>query len=304
MRTVTAARLVAVLAALMALTSSPAASAHAGGLSPTGVRSVVLAVSPPIPGLSVEAIEDGARLRIRNATAVEIEIPADTVQADDVVVPAGESRTLIDRRATSLDRDLSSKSPVPWSIHMVAGTQAVIVTGEFVAAAPPASYGWWTATIALGVATAALARRARRPNVLLAATGLITALASVLHVVGTTFAVESAPLWQTFLDAMGLGLLVWPLVVAAAATALRGRAAGVLGVCVGAGLSVAFILPDVTEFHYAIVPFAGSAEVSRALVAVVLGMGGATAAAGAGALRALAARQQSTLTEPGDRSTS
>ncbi|MBU8829769.1 hypothetical protein [Mycolicibacterium goodii] len=263
----------------------------------------MLAVSPPIPGLSVEAIEDGARLRIRNDTAVEIEIHADTVQADDVVVPAGESRTLIDRRATSLDRDLSSKSPLPWSIHMMAGTQAVIVAGEFVAA-PPASYGWWTATITLGVATAVLARRARRPNVLLAATGLITALASVLHVVGTTFAVESAPLWQTFLDAMGLGLLVWPLVVAAAVTALRGRAAGVLGVCVGAGLSVAFILPDVTEFHYAIVPFAGPVEVSRALVAVVLGMGGATAAAGAGALRALAARQQSKLTEPGDRSTS
>jgi len=283
----------------MMLTSMPSASAHAGGLSPTGVRSVVLAVSPSVPGLTVTAIEDGARLLVRNDTAVPIEFPAGDGQSDGTAVRAGESRVWIDRRATSLGRDLGSETTVPWVIPMVVGTQVATVTGEFVAEAPPASIGWWAATVAIGVAVVGLARRARRPNVVLAAAGLVTVVASVVHVVGATLAVESAPPWRTFLDAVGIGLLVWPLVVAAAAAAMRDKAAGVLGVCTGAGLSVVFVLPDVTEFHYGVVPFAGPVELSRILVALVLGVGSGTAIAGAGALRALATRQQTHRAEPG-----
>jgi hypothetical protein len=286
------------------LTVSSPASAHAGGLTPTGVRSVALAVSPAVQGLTVTAIEDGARLLVRNDTAFPVEVPPGDGQADPVSVPAGEAFTWIDRRTTALERDLGSARTVPWSVPMTVGPEAVTVTGEFVAEPPPAALGWWAGTAGIGAALIAMARRALRPNLPLAVAGLVTVLASVVHVVGATLAVESAPLWGTFLDATGIGILVWPLVVIAATAAMRGSAAGVLGVCAGAGLSVVFVLPDITVFHYAVLPFAGPADLERLLVAVVLGAGSAAAVAGAGALRALAAHHPSAPGELGSETAS
>jgi hypothetical protein len=280
-----------VLTLFMMLTAASPAWAHAGGLSPTGVRSEALAVSPPVPGLTVAVIEDGARLQVRNHTGAPVEIPPGDGQADAVTVAIGESVAWIDARATTLGRDLGPLTTARWSVPMTVGAVPVTVTGLFVAEPPPAALGWWLATGGIGAALFVLTKRAPRPNLLLAAAGLVTVVASLVHVVGATLAVESAPLWGTFLDATGIGLLVWPLVAVAAVGALRGSAAGVLGVCAGAGLSVVFVLPDITVFHYAVLPFAGPPELERLLVAVVLGAGSAAAVAGAGALRALAAPQ-------------
>jgi hypothetical protein len=280
-----------VLTLVMVLTAASPAWAHAGGLSPTGVRSAALAVSPPVPGLTIAAIEDGARLLVRNDTGRPVEVPAGGGQADPVSVAIGESVTWIDARATTLERDLGSVTTARWSVPMTVGGVPVTVTGLFVAEPPPAAFAWWAATAGIGSALFVLTRRARQPNVLLAVAGLVTVVASLVHVVGATLAVESAPLWGTFLDATGIGLLVWPLIAMAAVGALRGSAGGVLGVCAGSGLSVVFVLPDVTVFHHAVLPFAGPADLERLLVAVVLGVGSAAAVAGAGALRALAARQ-------------
>jgi hypothetical protein len=289
-----------VSALALALMSTPSAWAHAGGLSPAGVRSVVRTVSPAVPGLTVSTIEDGARLLVRNDTGSALEIPAGGGQADPISVPAGESLTWIDGRATTLERDLGTATTAPWSIAMTwgTGTVPVTVTGQFVAEPAPGALAWWAGTAAIGVAVVALLRRSRQSSVLLAAAGLVTVLASLVHVVGSTMAVESAPRWGTFLDATGIGLLVWPLVVMSAVAALRGKTAGVLGVCAGAGLSVVFILPDITVFHFAVLPFAGPAFLERLLVAMVLGVGSATAVAGAGALRSLATRQLPAPAEP------
>lgn len=287
-----------VLTLVLLVAAASPAWAHAGGLSPTGVRGAVLAVTPPVAGLTVTALEDGARLLVRNDTGSPVEVPPGDGQVDPVSVPAGESRTWIDGRATTLGRDLGTARTARWSVPMTVGSAVVAVTGEFVAEPSPAALGWWVGTAGVAAVCVVLVRRARRPNLLLAAAGVATVVASVVHVVGATHAVESAPLWGTFLDATGIGLLVWPLVAVAAVAALRGSAAGVLGVCAGAGLSVVFILPDITVFHYAVLPFAGPADLERLLVAVVLGVGSAAAVAGAGALRALAARQRPHSAEP------
>lgn len=281
-----------VLTLVMMLAAASPAWAHAGGLSPTGVRSEALAVTPEVPGLTIAVIDGGARLRVGNGTGAPVEIPPGGGQADPVRVPAGESFTLIDARSTTLERDLGAATAARWSVPMTVGAVPVTVSGVFVAEPPPAALWWWAVTAGIGVAVFALARLARQPNVVLAVAGLVAVLASLVHVVGATLAVESAPLLGTFLDATGIGLLVWPLVAVAAVAATRGSAAGVLGVCAGAGLSVVFILPDVTVFHFAVLPFAGPAEFERFLVAVVLGAGSAAAVAGAGALRALAARER------------
>jgi hypothetical protein len=282
----------AVLTLVTMLTATSPAWAHAGGLSPTGVRSVAHPVTPAVPGLTVTAIEDGARLLVRNDTGSAVEIPPGDGQDVPVSVPVGESFTWIDGRTTTQERDLGSATTAPWSVPMRVGAVSVTVTGEFVAEPPPAAPGWWALAAGVGAGLFVLARRARRPDVVLAGAGLVTVVASLVHVVGATLAVESAPLAGTFLDATGIGLFVWPLVAIAAIAALRGSVAGVLGVCAGAGLSVVFILPDLTVFHNAVLPFAGPPELERLLVAVVLGVGSATAVAGAGALRALSARQR------------
>jgi hypothetical protein len=289
-RGVSAVALTLVLTVVTLLGATAPASAHAGGLSPTSVRGVVVTVTPSVPGLTVTAIEDGARLLVRNNTGLPVEIPAGGGQTGAVSVPAGESVAWIDGRATTLERDLGPARTATWSVPMTVGTVHVTVTGELNTEEPPNPLGWWALAAGIAAALIVLARQVRRPHVLLAVAGLATVAASLVHVVGATLAVESAPLWGTFLDATGIGLLVWPLVVVAAIAALRGSAGGVLGVCAGAGLSVVFVLPDITVFHFAVLPVAGSAALERFLVALVLGAGVATAVAGAGALRELAAR--------------
>ena len=285
---------------LVVMVAVPApAWAHAGGLSPTGVRGVVLDVTPAVPGLTVTAIEDGARLLVRNETGTAVDVPPGDGQAVPVPVPPGATVTWIDARATTLDRDLGAAATRPWTVPVTVGTVPVTVTGEFVAEPAPTAWFWWGTAALIGVGVTLLTRRARRPHVLLTVAGVTAVLASVAHVVGATLAVESAPLWGTLLDATGAGLLVWPLVAGAAVTAVRGSAGGVLGVCAGSGLSVVFVLPDLTVFHHGVLPFAGPPDLSRLLVAVVLGAGGAAAVAGAGALRALAERRTSTSAEPG-----
>jgi hypothetical protein len=109
------------------------------------------------------------------------------------------------------------------SASTAVGAVPVTATGESVSEPPPVALGWWAAAAGIGVALFVLARRTGRPNVLLAVAGLVTVVGSLVHVVGATFAAESAPLWGTFLDATGIGLLVWPMVAVAAVAALRGR---------------------------------------------------------------------------------
>ncbi|WP_229071204.1 hypothetical protein [Actinoplanes sp. DH11] len=291
------------------LTPMPA-RAHAGGLTATDARGRVVAVTPAVPGLSVVAIEDGARLRLRNGTTAPITVTAGGGPATPAVVAPGETLTWIDTRATPDGRRVAAGRSVPFTVPLtigsspvpgtgaspvpVAGSSSVVVSGVLTGAAPPVAVLWWAAAVLACAAVIVAARRLARGDVLLCVAGLIAAAASAAHVAGSTLAVESAPLAGTFLSAAGINLLAWPLIVGGAVTALRGRPAGVLAVCGGAALTAVFVLPDVTSFHRAVLPFAGPGTVERALVALALGLGAGVAVTGAGVLRTLA-RQPAAL---------
>ncbi|GAA4953129.1 hypothetical protein [Actinoplanes utahensis] len=283
-------RLAVVLAAIagtLAATGAPAA-AHAGGLTATDSRGRVTSVTPAIPGLEIEAIEDGARLRLRNGTGDPITIKPGGGTATPAVVAPGTELTWIDARATPDGRTVAAGRTVTWTVPLDAGGTAVTVTGVLTGEPRPTAAAWWIAAAMTLAAVILLARRVPRADLLLASAGALAATASIVHVAGSTLAVESAPLAGTFLSAAGINLLAWPLIIGGVITTVRGRPAGVLAVCGGAALTAVFVLPDVTSFHRAVLPFAGPAVVERILVVLALGLGAGVAVAGARVLRDLA----------------
>ncbi|GAA1637603.1 hypothetical protein [Actinoplanes couchii] len=317
----------AVVAGTLVVTGGPVA-AHAGGLTATDARGRVVAVSPSVPGLTVETIEAGARLRLRNDTGSPITINPGGGTAAPAVVAPGTEVTWIDTRATPDGRTVPASRTVPWTLTLDAAGTPVTVTGELVGEKRPRPAVWWIAAALTGAALLLAARRLTRAHpaahrhpsdsavhphphpsdsvgeppahrllradLLLAVAGSVAALASAAHVIGSTLAVESAPMVTTFLSAAGINLLAWPLVIGGAVTVLRGRAAGVLAVCAGAALTAVFVLPDVTSFHRPVLPFAGPATLERVLVVLALGLGAGVAIAGAGVLRSLAERVSDT----------
>ncbi|GGN75276.1 hypothetical protein GCM10010112_46330 [Actinoplanes lobatus] len=272
----------------LVVTGGPAA-AHAGGLTATDSRGHVVSITPALPGLEVVAIEDGARLRLRNGTGGPVTIPA------GATVAPGAEHTWTDERATPDGRTVAAGRTVPWTITLDADGTPVTVDGVLVGEERPPAAPWWAAAALTGTALVLLARRLRRADLLLAAAGGVAALSSIVHVTGSTLAVESAPLAGTFLSAAGINLLAWPLIIGGAVTALRGRATGILAVCGGAALTAVFVLPDVTSFHRAVLPFAGPADLERILVVLALGLGAGVAVAGAGVLRDLARKAEETV---------
>ncbi|WP_433794872.1 hypothetical protein [Actinoplanes sp. CA-252034] len=279
--------LLVVVAGALAVTGGPAA-AHAGGLTATDARGRVVAVTPAVPGLEITAIEDGARLRLRNGTSGPVTIKPGGGTPTPAVIPPGGELTWIDERATPDGRSIAAGETVPWTIPLDVGGTDVAVTGTLIGEQRPPAALWWAAAAVTGLLIVTAARRVRRADLLLAAAGAIAAAASVAHVIGSTLAVESAPPVGTFLSAAGINLLAWPLIAGGAVTAFRGRAAGVLAVCGGAALTAVFVLPDVTSFHRAVLPFEGPAVLERILVVLALGLGAGVAVAGAGVLRDLA----------------
>ncbi|BCJ40769.1 hypothetical protein GCM10010168_92070 [Actinoplanes ianthinogenes] len=276
--------LLAAVAGILLATAGPAA-AHAGGLVATDARSQVVAITPQIPGLTVIAIEDGAKLRLTNHTSGPV-----TVRDLDRTVPAGGELTWADSRFAPEGKDLGAFRTVNWTVPLDAAGTAVTVAGVLTGEQAPNPLPWWALAIVSAVAVPVIARRLHRADLLLAAAGAIAMAASITHVLGSTLAVESAPLLGTFLSAAGINLLAWPLLLGGAVVALRGRPAGLLAVCAGAALTAVFVLPDVTSFHRAVLPFAGPPLVERVLVVLALGLGAGVAVAGASVLRRLAQR--------------
>jgi hypothetical protein len=285
-----------VASAGLLLAGAVPASAHAGGLTATDARSSVVAVTPAVPGLTVTAIEEGARLRLRNGTSSPVAVPAGGGAATPAVVAPGGELTWIDTRSTPDGRSVEAGRRQAWSLVLDLGGTPVTVHGDLVGERPPAPLPWWAAVLVTAVAVPLGSRRLRRPDLALTAAGLTAMAASAAHVIGSTLAVESAPLMGTFLSACGINLLNWPLIVGGAVAVLRGRPAGVLAICAGAALTAVFVLPDVTSLHRAVLPFAGPPVVERVLVVLTLGAGVGVAVAGASALRTLA--QRATASEP------
>jgi hypothetical protein len=270
------------------------ALAHAGGLVATDARSRVVSVSPPVPGLSVAAIEEGAKLRLVNSTSSPVTVPPGGGPAVPAVIPPGHTATWPDTRTSPVGKKVAAGDSRPWSLTLGVAGSPVTVTGLLEGHPSPPAALWWAAAVALAAAVPILCRRSGRPDLLLAATALTAMAASVAHVLGSTMEVVSAPVLGTFLNAAGINLLAWPLILGGAVAALRGRPAGLLAVCAGAALTAVFVLPDVTSFHRAVLPFAGPDLLERLLVLLALSGGAGAAVAGASVLRTLAAAQAAT----------
>jgi hypothetical protein len=264
------------------------AAAHAGGLVATDARGRVVAVTPPVAGLVVTAIEDGAKLRLVNGSGVPVAVPGGGGPATPAVVPPGKSLTWADTRSTPVGRRVAAGSSMAWSFVVDAGGTPVTVAGVLVGSSRPFPVPWWALTVLLAVAIPLLSRRSRRGDLVLAGVGMVALLASLAHIIWSSLAVTSASLPGTFLNASGINLLAWPLIIGGAVAVLRGKAAGVLAICAGAALTAVFVLPDVTSFHRAVLPFAGPAAAERVLVALALGCGAGVAVGGAAVLRTLA----------------
>ncbi|WP_436529496.1 hypothetical protein [Actinoplanes sp. HUAS TT8] len=275
------------VAGAIVLGAASPASAHAGGLVASDARSRVVAVTPEIPGLTVVAIEDGAKLRLTNDTGGPV-----TVSGINRTVASGAALTWADARSTPENRKIDFRRTADWALTLDAAGTTVTVTGVLTGERRPDPLVWWGLAIVTAVAVPVIARRLHRADLLLAVAGVVAMAASVAHVTGSTLAVESAPPVGTFLNAAGINLLSWPLLAGGAWVALRGRPAGLLAVCAGAALTAVFVFPDVTSFHRAVLPFAGPPSLERVLVVLALGLGAGVAVAGASVLRTLAQRAE------------
>ena len=207
-------------------------------------------------------------------------------------VPAGRTSMWADTRTSPVGKRVGAGDSQPWSLVLDVAGAAVTVDGVLEGAKPPMSVPWWAATIVLAVAIPVVCRRTRRGDLALAGSGLLAMAASIAHVAGSTMEVVSAPALGTFVNAAGVNLLAWPLILGGVVAAWRGKPAGLLAVCAGAALTAVFVLPDVTSFHRAVLPFAGPDVAERILVVLALGAGLGTAVAGASVLRTLAAAAQ------------
>jgi hypothetical protein len=280
--------LLTLIAAALSFAWAGPAAAHAGGLIATDARSRVVALAPAVPGLTLTAIEDGAKLRLRNRTAGPVTVAAGGGPSTPATVAPGHDLTWTDSRSTPVGRRIGAGGTRPWSLALDAAGTPVTVTGVLTGEPRPAPIPWWAAALVTATAVPLLARRLPRGDLLIAAAGLAAMAASIIHVTGSTLAVQSAPFLGTFVNAGGVNLLSWPLILGGVVAVLRGRPAGVLAVCAGAALTALFVLPDVTSFHRAVLPFAGPATLERILVVLALGLGTGVAVAGAGVLRTLA----------------
>ena len=251
------------------------AGAHAGGLPPRDSRAVVTGIEPAVPGLAAQVVNNGTQLELRNTGAVAVSVPADSVERQERVVPAGATVRYSDARV-----GLTESWRVP--LRTSSGTAAVVGRVEWPSRP---SLVWWLLLTAGLAAGAYLVGRSRwwRPG--LAATVVAVTAASIVHAVGSARAVSGQSFVPLLLGASGVGLVCWPLAVVVAVAAARHRpSTAFVAAIVGAALVVAGI-PDFDSFRYAALPFAGPSTVDRLLVALTLGGGIGLATGGFAALR-------------------
>jgi hypothetical protein len=310
-----AARLItiALISAFVALVSDGVAWAHAGGLTSSSNEPVVIGLQPAVPGLTVNVVESGARLRLANRTGRRVAVvpPPGTVLNSLPVVDPGDDALWTDPRIVAAST--AARPPearLDWRIPLRVGDTPVSLVGEQRWPPPPNAGLWWLLTagaLALPVGLVALGGRSwgRRPRNLatrpaessdsrgtrggVSAVGrwtvaVATAMvmgAHVVHMYGSALVVAQGTLIWVFLAAAGFAVVGWPIGVAGAWLTARGRAAGPL-LCLVAGALLAIIIApaDVFSFHDAVIPFAWGPDLDRLLIALTVGGGlGVVAAA-------------------------
>jgi hypothetical protein len=284
---VVAALLVALAAVVLI---APPAGAHPlGGVEPSNYRARVLAVRPPLPGLSVEAVDAAGRLRLVNARDREVVVLGDRAEPWLRVGP-GRSLVWHEHRATwaaaeppaQVRRDPRSTHLVvaQWTVPLRTGGRLVEVIGEVRWVPGPSPLPWLAGAALLAMAVVAAARRGRRVAVLVAALGLLVAT-DVVQVAGA-WAGVAVPL-AAKLPSVAASAVGWLVAGLAARQLLAGRLeGGLFRLLLAAGLLTAVGgLGDLGFLLSSQLAGALPDAVVRAAVAVKLGLGaGALAAAG------------------------
>jgi hypothetical protein len=288
-------RLIGVLAVagLAWLTGGGVAWAHAGGLTSATNEPSVLAVQPPVPGLSVTVVEFGARLLLVNDTGQRVDVlPEPGTQLNALPsAPPGERRLWADPRVAA-----AAAAPAPpdgrldWRIPLRVGDTPVTVLGQQTWPPPPAAGLWWgllALCVAVPAGLAALACRGRPTGwspfarATLAGSTLVLIAAHVVHIYGAALVPAQGGVVWLFLGAAGFAIVAWPLGLAGVYAVCRGYPAGSL-LCLVTGALIAVIISpaDLFSFHDAVVPYAWGADLDRFLIALNVGGGlGVVAAA-------------------------
>ena len=136
--------LAAVVALLLPAAAAPA-FAHAGGLTSAPSEARVLAVEPPVPGLDVQAVEFGARLRLDNGTAVPVVVeplPGSALSGLPTVAPGDRAWWSDPRITAAAARDRPAGDRLGWAVPLQVGDEAVTIRGEQYWPPPPPAGLW------------------------------------------------------------------------------------------------------------------------------------------------------------------
>jgi hypothetical protein len=283
--------LTALLLALVAvvLVAPPVRAGALGGVEPSNYRTRILAVRPPVPGLSVEVVDAGTRLRLANGGSEDVVVLG--YQAEPWLrVPPGGVVTWHDRRARwEADEPPAEVRRAPGSAHVVipewtvtlrTGGRLVDVVGEVRWLPGPSPLPWLAGAAVLAMAVAAAGRTRRWVGALVAALGLVVAL-DLVQVAGAWAGTE-VPLAGA-LPPLAASAAGWVVAGLAIRQLLRGRyESGLFQLLLAAGLlTVVGGLGDLGFLLRSELPSGLPAGVARAAVTATIGLGlGALVAAG------------------------
>jgi hypothetical protein len=166
-----------------------------------------------------------------------------------------------------------------WQIPLRLGERTLLLEGDVTWVPGPSPWPWALAAVAVLAAALAAARGPRRAQVL-AVVALLAVAADVVHTAGALLASDapvSAELNGTVTTVAG-----WAVSGLAAYRLLRGRAesAAVFLLLGGVLLTLAGALPDLTALGRSQLPTAAGPAVTRAAIALTLGLGAAMVVAG------------------------
>lgn len=278
--------LLGVLAALLSLATAGVAAAHGSGLASEPYLPRVLALDPPVAGVSVAVVEGGARLALTNATASTVEVvPAGERGEEPVVAPGGSAHWADLRVATT-----TSGGPVAWTVPLLVDGEPVALRGETVWPPEPATGGWWALTAALAIGSTlfgAVAVRRRWAELGVAGLGLVAVAAHLVHVLGSAGVPVDLPYWPTVFGTAGIGIGAWAAAVAGAVLTVVGTRWGTLLTGIGGTVLALLTVSDTDSFADAVLPYSWDPTLDRVATATTVGLGLGLLLTGFAVLRAM-----------------
>lgn len=311
-----------VAAVALGANAAPAWAHDLGGRQPTDIAARVVSIAPAVPGLSVQVVDLGQRLELRNRTNRDVVVlgydgepylrvgpdgafeneRSPAVFLNKTLEPSAKVPRQYDAAAPPEWHRLSSSAvvrwhdhrahahraqvahgPMLWRIPMQYGATQVVVSGRSTWVDPGAWWPWVLLAAAIAVGVALAARRAFRPVVSL--TLLAMMIGGVVHLAaGWSGAANSIPsrLGAIAIPTLGLAFAV---VALAKLTHDDESAAAPWALLAAMVLFIGLGLGDVLDLLRSQLPSTLSTNVVRALVVLQLGGGIGTAVAAAGRLR-------------------